>query len=100
MSALLIIILLSALSIVYGLWAYSDVMKRDAGNQRMQEISGAVAEGAQAYLKRQYVTIAMVGVVLFAGLTYLLGAYVGIGFLIGAVLSGAAGFIGMNVSVR
>ncbi len=100
MSALLIIILLSALSIVYGLWAYSDVMKRDAGNQRMQEISGAVAEGAQAYLKRQYVTIAMVGVVLFAGLTYLLGAYVGIGFLIGAVLSGTAGFIGMNVSVR
>ncbi|CAN7468360.1 sodium-translocating pyrophosphatase [Bosea sp. LjRoot237] len=100
MSALLIIILLSALSIVYGLWAYGDVMKRDAGNQRMQEISGAVAEGAQAYLKRQYVTIAMVGVVLFAILTYLLGAYVGIGFLIGAVLSGLAGFIGMNVSVR
>ena len=100
MSALLIIILLSALSIVYGIWAYSDVMKRDAGNQRMQEISGAVAEGAQAYLKRQYVTIAMVGVVLFVGLTWLLGAYVGIGFLIGAVLSGVAGFIGMNVSVR
>ncbi len=100
MSALLIIILLSALSIVYGLWAYSDVMKRDAGNQRMQEISGAVAEGAQAYLKRQYVTIATVGAVLFVGLTYLLGAYVGIGFLIGAVLSGVAGFIGMNVSVR
>ncbi|HEV7338761.1 MAG TPA: sodium-translocating pyrophosphatase [Bosea sp. (in: a-proteobacteria)] len=100
MSALLIIILLSALSIVYGIWAYSDVMKRDAGNQRMQEISGAVAEGAQAYLKRQYVTIAMVGVVLFVGLTWLLGRYVGIGFLIGAVLSGVAGFIGMNVSVR
>ena len=100
MSALLIIIVLSALSIVYGLWAYGDVMKRDAGSQRMQEISGAVAEGAQAYLKRQYMTIGMVGVVLFLGLTYLLGAYVGIGFLIGAVLSGAAGFIGMNVSVR
>jgi K(+)-stimulated pyrophosphate-energized sodium pump len=100
MSALLIIILLSALSIVYGVWAYGDVMKRDAGSQRMQEISGAVAEGAQAYLKRQYVTIAMVGAVLFAALTWLLGAYVGIGFLIGAVLSGVAGFIGMNVSVR
>lgn len=100
MSALLIIILLSALSIVYGIWAYGDVMKRDAGSQRMQEISGAVAEGAQAYLKRQYVTISMVGVVLFVVLAYLLGPWVGIGFLIGAVLSGAAGFIGMNVSVR
>ena len=66
----------------------------------MQEISGAVAEGAQAYLKRQYMTIGVVGVVLFLGLTWLLGAYVGIGFLICAVLSGVAGFIGMNVSVR
>lgn len=100
MSALLIIIVLSALSIAYGIWAYGDVMKRDAGNQRMQEISGAVAEGAQAYLKRQYVTISMVGAVLFVILTYLLGQWVGIGFLIGAILSGAAGFIGMNVSVR
>ncbi|KFC65240.1 K(+)-insensitive pyrophosphate-energized proton pump precursor [Bosea sp. LC85] len=100
MSALLIIIVLSALSIAYGIWAYGDVMKRDAGNQRMQEISGAVAEGAQAYLKRQYVTISMVGAVLFVILTYLLGQWVGIGFLIGAILSGTAGFIGMNVSVR
>ncbi|MCO4054162.1 MAG: sodium-translocating pyrophosphatase [Bosea sp.] len=100
MSPLLIIIILGALSIVYGLWAYTDVMRRDAGSQRMQEISGAVAEGAQAYLKRQYVTITGVGVVLFVGLWLLLGAYVAVGFLIGAVLSGAAGFIGMNVSVR
>ena len=100
MSALLIIILLSALSIAYGVWAYADVMKRDAGNQRMQEISAAVAEGAQAYLKRQYITIAMVGVVLFVALAWLLGQWVAIGFLIGAVLSGVAGFIGMNVSVR
>jgi K(+)-stimulated pyrophosphate-energized sodium pump len=100
MSALLIIIVLSALSIAYGVWAYADVMKRDAGNQRMQEIAAAVAEGAQAYLKRQYITIGMVGVVLFVALAYLLGRWVAIGFLIGAVLSGAAGFIGMNVSVR
>lgn len=100
MSALLLIIILSALSIAYGVWAYSDVMKRDAGNQRMQEISGAVAEGAQAYLKRQYLTISMVGVVLFVALAWLLGKWVAIGFLIGAVLSGTAGFIGMNVSVR
>ncbi len=100
MSALLLIIILSALSIAYGIWAYGDVMKRDAGNQRMQEISGAVAEGAQAYLKRQYATISMVGVVLFILLAWLLGKWVALGFLIGAVLSGAAGFIGMNVSVR
>ncbi|SIP93552.1 sodium-translocating pyrophosphatase [Bosea sp. TND4EK4] len=100
MSALLVIILLSALSIAYGVWAYGDVMKRDAGSQRMQEISGAVAEGAQAYLKRQYLTISIVGIVLFVALAWLLGKWVAIGFLIGAVLSGAAGFIGMNVSVR
>ncbi|WP_254557912.1 sodium/proton-translocating pyrophosphatase, partial [Salmonella enterica] len=80
-----IIIVLSALSIAYGVWAYADVMKRDAGNQRMQEIAAAVAEGAQAYLKRQYITIGMVGVVLFVALAYLLGQWVAIGFLIGAV---------------
>lgn len=100
MSALLVIIVLSALSIAYGIWAYGDVMKRDAGSQRMQEISGAVAEGAQAYLKRQYLTIGIVGVVLCVALGWLLGKWVAIGFLIGAVLSGMAGFIGMNVSVR
>jgi K(+)-stimulated pyrophosphate-energized sodium pump len=100
MSTLLVIIVLGALSIAYGVWAYGDVMRRDAGSQRMQEISGAVAEGAQAYLKRQYITIGVVGAVLFVGLAALLGMTVAVGFLIGAVLSGAAGFIGMNVSVR
>src|SRR5215203_1074324 len=100
MTALLLIILGGALSIAYGLWAINDVMKRDAGTQRMQEIAGAVAEGAQAYLRRQYLTIGVVGIVLFVVLWFLLGKEVAIGFLIGAVLSGAAGFIGMNVSVR
>ncbi|HMO31276.1 sodium-translocating pyrophosphatase, partial [Enterovirga sp.] len=100
MTALLLIIIGGALSIAYGLWAISDVMKRDAGTARMREISGAVAEGAQAYLKRQYLTIGIVGIVLFAVLSWLLGPLVGGGFAIGAILSAAAGFIGMNVSVR
>jgi K(+)-stimulated pyrophosphate-energized sodium pump len=100
MTALWVIVLCGALSIVYAIWATSSVLKADAGNPRMQEIAAAVAEGAQAYLKRQYMTIAMVGVVIFALLAYFLGTLVAIGFLVGAILSGAAGFIGMNVSVR
>src|SRR6187431_2032219 len=100
MTALLLIILGGALSIAYGLWAINDVMRRDAGTQRMQEIAGAIAEGAQAYLRRQYLTIGAVGIVLFALIAYFLGIWVGVGFAVGAILSGAAGFIGMNVSVR
>ncbi|WP_460452186.1 sodium-translocating pyrophosphatase [Alsobacter sp. SYSU BS001988] len=97
---LALIIIGGLLSVAYGVWASADVNRRDAGTQRMQEIASAIREGAQAYLKRQYTTIGMVGVVLFAIIVWLLGLKVGVGFLIGAVLSGAAGFIGMNVSVR
>jgi K(+)-stimulated pyrophosphate-energized sodium pump len=100
MTALWMIVLCGVLSIVYAIWATASVLKADAGNPRMQEIAAAVREGAQAYLKRQYMTIAIVGVVIFALLAYFLGMLVAIGFLIGAILSGAAGFIGMNVSVR
>src|SRR3954468_10412392 len=99
MIALLLIILGGLCAVAYGLWAISDVMKRDAGTQRMQEIAGAIAEGAQAYLRRQYTTIAIVGVVLFVLLGYLLGLRVAVGFAVGAILSGVAGFIGMNVAV-
>src|SRR5215218_402955 len=94
MTALLLIILGGALSIAYGLWAINDVVKRDAGTLRMQEIAGAIREGAQAYLRRQYMTIGLVGIVLFALIAYFLGIWVGVGFAVGAVLSGMAGFIG------
>jgi K(+)-stimulated pyrophosphate-energized sodium pump len=100
MTALWAIIACGALSIVYAVWAVQSVLAADAGNQRMQEIAAAIAEGAQAYLKRQYTTIAIAGVAVFVILWVFLGFLVALGFAIGAVLSGAAGFIGMNVSVR
>ena len=92
---------LGALSIAYGVITAKDVLSRDPGNERMQEIAGAIQVGADAYLKRQYRTIAMVGVVLFLAVGLGLGSWVtAIGFAIGAILSGVAGFIGMFVSVR
>ena len=100
MMALWLIVLCGALAIVYAVWATQSVMAADAGSARMQEIAAAVREGAQAYLKRQYTTIGIVGIVIFLIIGYLLGWLVAVGFLIGAVLSGATGFIGMNVSVR
>ena len=97
---LFLTIIFGLLSIVYGVKTSQELLAADAGSQKMQEISDAIAEGAQAYLKRQYTTIAYVGGGIFVLLVILLGWGVAFGFLLGALLSGAAGFIGMNVSVR
>ncbi len=100
MNPIWLVILGGLLSVVYGGVTISQLMAADTGSKRMQEISDAVAEGAQAYLKRQYLTIGMVGVVIFLLVVWLLGVKEGVGFLVGSILSGLAGFIGMNVSVR
>jgi K(+)-stimulated pyrophosphate-energized sodium pump len=99
-SVLYLIIACGVLSIVYAIWAIQSVMAADAGNKRMQEIAGHIREGAMAYLTRQYMTIAIVGVVVFVIAWLLLSAQAAIAFAIGAILSGTAGFIGMLVSVR
>jgi K(+)-stimulated pyrophosphate-energized sodium pump len=99
-STLWLVILCGALSLVYAATTTRTLLAADPGTPRMQEIASAIREGAQAYLKRQYSTIAIVGVAIFILAGLLLGRYAAIGFAIGATLSGAAGFIGMNVSVR
>ena len=100
MVEMVFVVLCGLLALGYGIWASRSVIAADAGNARMQEIAAAVQEGAQAYLNRQYRTIAMVGVAICAILSIVLGISVGIGFLIGAILSGVAGYVGMLVSVR
>jgi K(+)-stimulated pyrophosphate-energized sodium pump len=100
MNAYLVVIAGGVLALAYGLWTSRVVLAADAGTARMQEISAAVQEGARAYLNRQYSAIAVVGVIIAVILFFTLGWRSALGFVIGAVLSGLAGYIGMNVSVR
>lgn len=90
----------SLFSIVYGAFLIKSILAKSTGSDRMREIASAIQQGAQAYLNRQYKTIAIIGIVLFALLWITLGLTTALGFLVGAVLSGVAGYVGMNVSVR
>src|SRR5690606_37720251 len=96
----LLIILSSVLALIYGGVSVRSIVNAPTGNARMQEIALAIQEGANAYLNRQYKTIAIVGIVIGMGLFLFLGTLSAVGFLIGAVLSSIAGYVGMAVSVR
>lgn len=94
------LIVCGLLALLYGVITIRSILSLSTGSEKMREIAAAIQEGARAYLNRQYQAIAVVGIIVFILLTWLLGWYVGVAFLIGAVLSGLTGYIGMNISVR
>ena len=99
-SQLVLIILIGFLAILYGYIASKQIISSPSGNKKMQEIAAAIQEGARAYLNRQYKTISIVGIIVLIVITYALGIWVGLGYFIGAFLSGTAGYVGMLVSVQ
>ncbi|MDE0285280.1 MAG: sodium-translocating pyrophosphatase, partial [Gammaproteobacteria bacterium] len=100
MSTLDLALICSVIAILYGIFSVRWILAQPEGNERMREIAAAIQQGASAYLNRQYTTIGAVGIILFIVLGLVLDWYTGFGFLIGALFSGAAGYIGMNISVR
>jgi K(+)-stimulated pyrophosphate-energized sodium pump len=100
MNPVLIAIACGVVALLYGILTSQQVLRASPGNQRMVEVASAIQEGARAYLRRQYTTIAVVGVIVAALIYYFLGGLSAVGFITGAILSGVAGFIGMNISVR
>ena len=95
-----IIIAAGLLAILYSYLTSKQILSADPGNSKMQEIANAIQVGARAYLKRQYRTIAIVGIIILIIITYALGVWVGLGYFIGAFLSGTAGYVGMLISVQ
>ena len=101
MTIMQVFIILCGLSaVLYGILTSRQILKLNPGNDKMQEIARAIQEGAKAYLNRQYLTISIVGIIIFILIWFIFDLYSAVGFLIGSFLSGAAGYVGMNISVR
>ena len=95
-----LIIIAGLIAIFYGYVVGKQILSASPGNAKMQDIAAAIQEGARAYLNRQYKTIAIVGLIILIVIVFALGIWVGVGFFIGAFLSGAAGYVGMLISVQ